>query len=323
MGRKGGAKPPIEGEFSSDTLDDFSFDTVDAWLSEGGYNDDPMVKITGYLYEVRKDGSSEVITKFNLHTIPDVGEIAERFGAGTYRVSVNIYRPKLGDQPAVQRCKYKIVHVSEKAVRAASKAEASTTSSAIEQIEMTLGLVERMFEKMVRPLMDQATKDRPAAAPSPVQDISAMSKVYSEMSSNMSKIMLDSMRDSMALRRDMLSMIPAADLSDDEPDTEPEPESATPAAGGTVNPLVERIIPLIEQFLPALIGNPAAAAVAPLVKGAPDFQKLMSDPESLGNVAVYVAKTYGMPALKEMVGKLGIPEEVVQVAEMVLGGGQE
>jgi len=274
---------------------------IEQWLMEKGITENDT-KV--YLYEY-VGGKREWLQDYTGH-IPTISEVSEEFGSGSY--SMMIGRIVSGKQDVIRR-DFKI---SARNGRAGASKIASAPDG-MAAIDSGLNILERLFDRIVKPLMEKTAA--PPAAPD------AMAGVYSKMAENFNKVMLDNMRSTMETQRAMMAMIPAAPVVEDDEEEDDEPiQQGTPMQQ---NDLIGRIIPILENVLPSLLGNKIqAAAVAPLVKAAPDFKALLEDPESLGSVGMYVAQKFGIQALEEMVGSLGIPSEVVSAVKSVLGSAE-
>jgi hypothetical protein len=71
--------------------------------------------------------------------------------------------------------------------------------------------------------------------------------------------------------------------------------------------LVEKFMPLLDKFLPLLIGEgPKAQVTVEMVKRLPEFQKLLADNQQLKSVIGAIKKEFGKEKTEKLLSRLGV-----------------
>lgn len=294
------------GNHSSIVPDSVPFDAPDAphellteWIAETGLSSSGGFKT--YLYQITGPDQRAFVKSFE-DFIPTLDEIAALVGPGRFLLMV---RGARGGMKSVNIRISDLYKGRENAVLPLQQYAAA--QSPMQGIEQALGIVERLFERIVQPVMKQGADLRThesSAAGSPA--IGAGTDALSKMMQQVNDFALSTAKQSIMQANEIRSMaaaIPTAAQYEDEDDEDEGQEQMS---------VVDRVIPLIEQFLPVLLGNATtAAAFAPIVRAAPDFVELTKDKEALHDVARYVAVKFGRAALGDMVSRLGLPSMLV------------
>lgn len=293
------------GNHSSIVPDSVPFEAPDAphellteWITETGLSSSGGFKT--YLYQITGPDQRAFVKSFE-DFIPSLDEIAALVGAGRFLLMVR------GARGGMKSVNIRISDLYKGRPEALQQLpQQYATQSPMQGIEQALGIVERLFEKIVQPVMKQGADLRThesSAAGSPA--IGAGTDALSKMMQQVNDFALSTAKQSIMQANEIRSMaaaIPAAAQYEDDEEEEQEQEMS----------VVDRVIPLIEQFLPVLLGNATtAAAFAPIVRAAPDFVELTKDKEALHDVARYVAVKFGRAALGDMVSRLGLPSMLV------------
>ena len=278
---------------------DAPHELLSEWIAETGLLSSGGFKT--YLYQITGTDQRSFVKSFD-DFIPSLDEIAALVGAGRFLLMVR------GARGGIKSVNVRISELYKgRPDHAAPAVMQQYQQSPMQGIEQALGIVERLFEKIVQPVMKQGADLRThesssAASPAAAAGTDALSKMMQQVNDFALKTAQQSIMQANEIRS-MAAAIPAAAHYQDEEDEDEEETEMSVA---------ERVIPLIEQFLPVLLGNAGtAAAFAPIVKAAPDFIELTKDKEALHDVARYVSLKFGRAALGDMVQRLGLPSVLV------------
>lgn len=231
-----------------------------------------------YKYENPTSGDIKVLCDRIDEDIPDPHTVGLLYGSGRYMMIVSI--PQGGTQqskakglrfrlhPRYDELRAKAaagqLPVPGAAAVAPAAAPVSAGSSLKEGIEIVRGVVD-----MLRPLLES----KAAAAPD-------MSHILEGQYDMVSRILSKSMSQSQDLiaevNRAKLESAGGEDVEDHEPD------------------FIEKIGPLLDRFLPLLLGGgPSGAATAAAVKALPEFANVVGNAHELARVVAYLDKTRG------------------------------
>lgn len=253
-----------------------------------------------YKYENPTSGDIKVLCDRIDEDIPDPHSIGLLYGAGRYMMIVSI--PQGGNQSSKAkglrfrlharydelRDKAKAGQLQDPAAGAAAVPVVSGSGSSLKDgIEMV-----RVVVDMLRPLLE--TKQ--AAAPD-------MSRVLEGQYDMVQRIMQKSLSQS----QDLIAEVNRAKLDsaggDAVEDREPD--------------FIEKIGPLLDRFLPVLLGGgPGGAATAAAVKSLPEFAQVVSNARELGRVVAYLDKSQGREKTDKLLAALRVRRPVNGRAKM-------
>lgn len=241
-----------------------------------------------YLYKFDNASSGEsksFLSKFTDTDPPDEDFIGKTFGSGRYMIVVAI--PISDKAPKGFMRAYRIkIHayydtLKEKVDRLVSAPVAPTIiqapgSSLAETVELLKTLI-----TAIAPLM---------APKNDSSDFSTMLfRNYEITSKVLERNMLENVKNNSELQRKMLSMGNGEDMGNETQIEEDEPG------------LIEKLSPLIMEWLPSLIGNnPQAKAVQQMVKTAPQFKQIIGNKKEFKTLVSYLDQEKG----KEVTDKI-------------------
>ena len=91
----------------------------------------------------------------------------------------------------------------------------------------------------------------------------------------------------------------------DEADEEADEGRALEREADTLG-VVERLLPLVEKWLPVVLGKgPKSAFAVEAIKALPEYRQLIRNQEALGQLVSYVEKKYGRAEVARALKRLG------------------
>lgn len=272
--------------------------SVNAWLE---VNRVSLEEISAYLYRLDATGKRWLINKFS-ESIPDPDQIGRTYGPGRYALHIQApghrsttAKMNIGDEygnlPGQSAANQGIP---------GSPVTVHVPPQADPMIAMrgSFHMMREMIE-MFKPLLD-TTKHA-----APQNDLSAMMTSTMDV---MGEMMKKSMRNTMELVSDIqrerigVARLSGPGAAADEQMPQP-PQQDTPA-------WLDKFMPLIERFLPTLLGNgPGATVTAELIRSTAEYQELVSDRNRLAHVVNALESSFGPAKVRAALSRLGIIEQ--------------
>lgn len=258
------------------------------WLSKENY-ENLSATVTLYKFDNPATGTEKAQCGQWSNEIPDSHTIGLTYGSGRYLVLVTT--PEGAKQAkAIKGYRFRLHtyydELRRQAIAAGSMpllpgASGSAAYSAPAGIrpgpaggslEGGLSLVREVLG-IIMPILE--VRGRGAA---PVDDM--LMGQYSAMSKMLNKNLMDNHQMLLEMKRN--EVLGADPAGIDEVDDEEKPS------------IIEQLSPLIQKFLPLLLGNtPAAAATAATVRAIPDFKRIMGNPGEVGRIVAYLDNAIG------------------------------
>lgn len=274
FGEESGIMPTIQGRI-------YAF-LQRAELSEA----EPVFTLFKYENYVSGEGKA-FLQKFEDCDPPDEQSIARLYGSGRYLLILNV-PPIKGKSKGLTRTYRFRVHP------AFDKSDSTTPNlpQYLPQPHTGNGMVEAfgVLEKLLVMLVPLFNRPRDENV------LGILNANYTAVNDLMKKQMQDNLRVLTDYQRSI------ADLGEMQPmyETEQEEETTTPS-------IIEQFGPLIQQWIPLLMGGgPQAKAAGAMVKAVPQVQQIMKDKIQLRRIINYLDQTNGPDATDQLLAALKI-----------------
>ena len=281
----------LEGVELGNVLDEIG---IEARLAEWAALVNPeclTIRTYVYKYEHPTTGDHKVLCDRIDSEIPDPHSIGLMYGAGRYMMIVSV--PVGSTQPKAGKGLRFRLHARYDELMAQSKqgqlpgdvAPATAAPAATPQSSMKDGIeMVRVVVDMLKPLLESRAAATPAAPD--------MSHLLESQYSMMSSVLKKSLHDS----QDLIAQVNQARLEggvgaddDEEPD------------------FIAKVMPLLDQFLPAMMGGGATAKVtADAVRALPEFAQLMQNAQELRRVVAWLDETQGQKKTNKILNVLKV-----------------
>lgn len=274
--------PEASNYSDSDDLRDFAgYDrSLHEYIETGGgaksftaklYKYDNMSKTKQYLCDTRSD---EMLSQ------EDVGMM---FGSGDYR-----YLVLFPDSPKLdpKAFKFNLHSIYDQ------KREKAGLVSPVDTRQQKGGILESLeimekFATIMKSIAPPVTVSAPQA-----QGPEIMAGMFSMMQELMKKSFRDNMEFMSEIAKEKRELI-------DNSETEDEPERA--------GNMLDTVLPIIERFIPIILGNnPQSAAAVAVAKSMPEVKKLMGDKRQLKDAIQLLDKKLGKQETDEVLKKFGV-----------------
>jgi hypothetical protein len=279
------------------------FDRLNEWIAETNA-DNSEIKTILYKYDHPTTGNAKCQVCQWVNEIPEAHQVGLMFGSGRYLIWVNIKALK----------KYKAynfrIHQYYDELRRQQSAAGQVPGGGYgnspiilntppaaqgnggQSLDAAFSMIERLMSIML-PLI--ASKQAQQVDP-----LAMMTGVYSGVNKIMQRNMIETQQLMTEMQRARLTGPENEDndYDDMEGTTMPEEKPVT---------LFEQIAPLIQQFLPVLIGTgPKAAAMANTVQSLPQFKQVLSRPDELKKIVAHLEKTQGKEKTAKLLKRLNV-----------------
>jgi hypothetical protein len=268
-----------------------------------------------FLYKIldERQNGKKVCCRTYINEIPNMHEVACDFGGGDYMVIVNGRNKK-------SRAKRFTLHEN------FARKTTTINGGAVTQQFDSLGSLETAFSifDRVAGMMERMSGGKPQQ---PAEIANSISEIYK----GVNKVLSDSISDNARFLRDSQEQIlrqayHRLDEDQDEIDAENNGENETdaedqapPPAGNipplpvepsTVETVIQLVAPLLDEFLPKIIGEgPVSTAIITGIKMHPLFKTMQKKPDEVQTFVNFMVDKYGIEKAQAAAGALGIVVE--------------
>ena len=246
-------------------------DDLRQWLDE---NDDDSFKVSLYKYET---GKKKAFVGQWEDEAPSKNEIGMKYGSGKYHLMISLPAISAEDKPRIKSYTFRIHEIFDSYLK--------KDTPAIVPIDPQIQMIQMMqaMMAMITPLLAAM---RQPTQPDPLMMFQPFMAKQAEMMQDITKT---SIQNQLATANELINNRMAGDDDDYDDDNEGEEMSQPPN-------LFESILPLIEQFLPTIIGDKTGLVAKGLlgaVKKAPQFKAVLQDKSSYIRLIEHLDGKYG------------------------------
>lgn len=257
-----------ENDELEETKESCMEDDLRLWLEE---NDDDSFKVTLYKYE---SGKKKAFVGQWEDEAPSKNDIGMKYGSGKYLLMISLPAISLEDKPRIKSYTFRIHEIFDSYLK--------KDAPAIVPIDPQLQMIQMMQAMMsiITPLM--AAMRQPQVDP-----LSMFQPFMAKQAEMMQDITKTSIQNQLATANELINNR-LADDGEDDLDEESEDMNQPN--------LFESILPLIEQFLPTIIGDKTGMVAKGLlgaVKKAPQFKAIVQDKTSYIRLIEHLDGKYG------------------------------
>jgi len=252
-----------------------------------------LLEIEAVYYLYKYDGNSgnakSFIHKYNEMDPPDEDTIGRTFGSGRYLVILAI--PKCDKAPKGYMRAYNIkIHAYYDTLRVQQAPAAPAAPTIIQQSGGGFNEAFEMIAKIVAIITPLLQKSQQSQAP----DMSAMLfKTYETTNEVLKKSMTENVRNLGEMQRKLLAL----ENGNMETEIETDEEEGTS--------LLETLKPLLETWLPQILGNsPQSKVVQNMVKTAPQFKQIVNNKKEFKTLVSYLDQQQGKEITDKVLGNL-------------------
>jgi len=269
-------------------------DDLRRWIDQVDPNGSLSYKSTLYKYEHPKHGDrKEFCAQFD-DEAPSLEEVGNKFGGGRYLLYVVVYNDEIGENKQVKSYKFKISDYYNKQPQIPINNYQQQTSP----IEI-IGMFKDLMSSIV-PLIAQ--QHRPQGEFTSNQNL--VNSILRDSAKNQLDLMKEFRQEIKQIQDNSLSN--TIDDDDDNDDEYEEPQESTSMG------LIALIEPLLEKYLPILLGNgPQSKMAIAAVKSMPNFKEALKNPEELSSLVSHIAEKEGIESAKKLIKKLKINTSVL------------
>ncbi len=258
------------------------------FMARANLTDDDDVVYYLYKFDSSTSTKNSFIEKFTGEP-PDEDAIGRRHGGGKYRLVMYV-PPRNGREPITRTYILPIHERYDKLMKEAEAASANLVpqSNVIHQYGADMGSIFGMIERVmgiISPLLNR--QESPTVATMMKENMLTVSQVMREM-------LLEDMRTRGEMMK--MAMLPGKVEEDDEKEEEED-----------ISSVVEKILPLISEWMPKLLGNDLQSkAVSTVVRGTPMFAQIVKDKSALRKLIKHLDDTQGREATDQALALLKI-----------------
>jgi hypothetical protein len=276
---------------------DADFDhRLEAWFCEKNYENLPAV-IT--LYKFKSPNNPDSIYQCNQwkNEIPETHTIGLKFGAGKYKIIINIppgkKQRKITTSRVFELGPYYDELMKQEQSRAfldgpggpRTQAAPLPAVTVAGPLDTGLALMERMLA-MLAPIIAAATRPPSNPGTEMIQAYASLNHILKEQALDTQNILTDRTR--------QMANLPI-EYGGDEPPAQPKPDVLT------------AIIPFIAQIAEKILGGgPQGTIAAGMVKSVPGFKNVVNNPNDLKTIVAYLDKKFSPEKTNVLLKKLKV-----------------
>jgi len=274
-----------------------------------------------YLYKYESDRSNEhtFIDKYDPNYPPDEHEIGLKHGGGKYLIrlvvkkctqfpkgTTRIYLLKIHkryDELKEKREKKESVEIREREPVQVSQPNEKTTSNSTMEIITVVEKIVSLISPLIIPLLTKKDEKKDATANAMAQ---IMKESYSQMGTMMRSTIEENYKMITELQRKNYENVETTFKNRNK---SPESEES----------IVDKILPLISEYLPKILGNNVEAKLLQTgIKASDEFKALQNDKQQMEQLIYYILQQEGVEKTTKLLDALGInyqfaqPEQVTQ-----------
>ena len=288
----------IESSIPNQFIDD-----LDRLLNEV-IEENQTAKVSLYKYDNNTAGTEKSFIFEWENEIPSAHKIGLQFGSGRYMIIITVPKSKkYPDGRIPRRLKIheyydklkkinderNVFQVAPMSLQPINEPVQVNTS---EQFSGAMGMIKEVMS-MIVPLLQLQKQEQPA--PAPIVDLTPILMQSYQMTQ---EVLKKNLLDTQKIYKDIVSQNVNDD--DDEGESAAMEQIQKPS-------MLEKLQPLIDQFLPLILGSgPKAAAVTEIVKAAPLFKQILSDKNQLSEMIKEFDQKIGKPETDKLLKKLKV-----------------
>ena len=246
-------------------------DELEEWLQ--GYNDNSC-KVSLYKYENKSMGARRALICQFEDEIPTMHQIGCAYGSGRYFLMVTIPKVDAAGKRPVKSYSFRIHETYDKYIQKDDAPKVSPMQETLQMMTAMIGVITPLINAM-----------RPAQQGNPFEMIQPLivgqAKAMQDMATTSIQNQMNTANELIKKQIDQSYEV----VDDDETDD-----------GNEGSGLLNQILPLVEQFLPQILGDKTglfAKSAIGMVKNAPQFKQIVEDKNSYIRLISHLDEKYG------------------------------